>query len=309
MKQIRYGKIKKFDDKRRILTIGNFDGVHLGHQTIIKYCVEKAKKFSLKSSVLTFFPHPKEFFNVKPNQECVQTMRDKSREILSKGIDEIIFARFDKRLACTTSHDFIVNVLATNLGVKELVVGSDFRFGKDRSGDLRLLRSLCDQNKIILEVLEDLKSNDIKISSTLIRKLLDNGKFHEASKLLGRTYQISGKVIRGKSLGKRIASPTANIDILNKKFCFTGVFLGKTKIGQSEYFCIINFGPKPTFDDLEQSLEAHILDYDGNIYDEALSIEFLCKIRDQIKFKSIEELKNQINEDKIRAKELKKLYE
>ena len=110
-------------------------------------------------------------------------------------------------------------------------------------------------------------------------------------------------------MGKRISSPTANIDIGNKKFCFTGVFLGKTQIGKSEYFCIINFGPKPTFDDLEQSLEAHILDYDGNIYDEALSIEFLCKIRDQIKFKSIEELKNQINEDKIRAKELKKLYE
>ena len=127
--------------------------------------------------------------------------------------------------------------------------------------------------------------------------------------MLGRTYKISGKVIRGKSLGKRISTPTANIDILNKKFCFTGVFLGKTQIGKSEYFCIINFGPKPTFDDLEQSLEAHILDYDGNIYDEALSIEFLCKIRDQIKFKSIEELKNQINEDKIRAKELKKLYE
>ena len=143
----------------------------------------------------------------------------------------------------------------------------------------------------------------------MIRELLDNGKFQEASKLLGRTYQISGKVIRGKSLGKRISTPTANIDILNKKFCFNGVFLGKTQIDKSEYFCIINFGPKPTFDDLEQSLEAHILDYDGNIYDEALSIEFLCKIRDQIKFKSIEELKNQINEDKIRAKELKKLYE
>ena len=127
--------------------------------------------------------------------------------------------------------------------------------------------------------------------------------------MLGRTYEISGKVIRGKSLGKRIATPTAHIDILNKKFCFTGVFLGKTKIGQSEYFCIINFGPKPTFDDLEQSLEAHILDYDGNIYDEALSIEFLCKIRDQIKFESTDDLKNQIHKDIDKAKSLIKDYE
>ena len=136
-----------------------------------------------------------------------------------------------------------------------------------------------------------------------------HSKFQESSKLLGRTYQISGKVIKGKSLGKRISTPTANIDIENKEFCFSGVFLGKTEIDQIGYFCIVNFGPKPTFDDYEQSLEVHILDYDGNVYDEALSIEFLCKIRDQIRFNSIDELKNQINEDKIKAEELKELYE
>ena len=287
-------------------TIGNFDGLHLGHAALIAKIKTNAEKMNLKTKVITFNPYPFEFFKLEKNR--ILSEFDKRELLANFKIDDVNTINFDDDFRNTSAKDFSSKYLLEE-DVRYLIVGKDFRFGKDRSGDLRLLRSLCDQNKIILEVLEDLKSNDIKISSTLIRKLLDNGKFHEASKLLGRTYQISGKVIRGKSLGKRIATPTANIDILNKKFCFTGVFLGKTKIGQSEYFCIINFGPKPTFDDLEQSLEAHILDYDGNIYDEALSIEFLCKIRDQIKFKSIEELKNQINEDKIRAKELKKLYE
>ena len=287
-------------------TIGNFDGLHLGHAALIAKIKTNAEKMNLKTKVITFNPYPFEFFKLEKNR--ILSEFDKKELLANFKIDDVNTINFGDDFRNTSAKDFFSKYLLEE-DVRYLIVGKDFRFGKDRSGDLELLRSLCDQNKIILEVLEDLKSNDIKISSTLIRKLLNNGKFLEVSKLLGRTYQISGKVIRGKSLGKRIATPTANIDILNKKFCFTGVFLGKTKIGQSEYFCIINFGPKPTFDDLEQSLEAHILDYDGNIYDEALSIEFLCKIRDQIKFKSIEELKNQINEDKIRAKELKKLYE
>ena len=287
-------------------TIGNFDGLHLGHAALIAKIKTNSEKMNLKTKVITFNPYPFEFFKLEKYR--ILSEFDKRELLANFKIDDVNTINFDDDFRNTSAKDFFSKYLLEE-DVKYLIVGKDFRFGKDRSGDLRLLRSLCDQNKIILEVLEDLKSNDIKISSTLIRELLDNGKFQEASKLLGRTYQISGKVIRGKSLGKRIATPTANIDILNKKFCFTGLFLGKTKIGQSEYFCIINFGPKPTFDDLEQSFEAHILDYDGNIYDEALSIEFLCKIRDQIKFKSIEELKNQINEDKIMARGLKKLYE
>ena len=287
-------------------TIGNFDGLHLGHAALIAKIKTNAKKMNLKTKVITFNPYPFEFFKLEKNR--ILSESDKSAILDEFKIDEVNTINFDDNFRNTSAKDFFSKYLLEE-GVKYLIIGKDFRFGKNRLGDLAMLKTMCDQNKIILEVLEDFKSKDIKISSTLIRELLNDGKFQEASKLLGRAYQISGKVIKGKSLGKRISAPTANIDILNKKFCFTGVFLGKTKIDESEYFCVINFGPKPTFDDLEQSLEAHILDYDGNIYDEALSIEFLCKIRDQIKFKSIEELKYRINEDKIRANELKKLYE
>ena len=287
-------------------TIGNFDGLHLGHAALITKIKTNAKKMNLNTKVITFNPYPFEFFELKKNRILSEV--DKNLILENFKIDEVNTVEFNDDFRSTSAQDFFSKYLLEG-NVKYLIVGKDFKFGKERTGDLELLKNLCARNGITFEVLEDLKSEDLKISSTLIRELLKNGEFKEASKLLGRMYQITGKVIKGKSLGKRISSPTANIDIGNKKFCFAGVFLGKTQINKIEYFCIINFGPKPTFDDLEQSLEAHILDYDGNIYDEALSIEFLCKIRDQIKFKSIEELKNQINKDKIRAKELKKLYE
>ncbi|MAK16621.1 MAG: bifunctional riboflavin kinase/FMN adenylyltransferase [Gammaproteobacteria bacterium] len=287
-------------------TIGNFDGLHQGHMALIAKIKTQAKKLNLKTKIITFNPYPFEFFKLEKNR--ILSEQDKNRILSDLKIDCVNAINFSDHFRNTSAEDFFSEYLLKK-DVKYLIVGKDFKFGKDRSGDLKLLKTLCDRNEIILEILEDFEINGSKISSTLIRELLQHGKFQEASKLLGRTYQISGKVIKGKSLGKRISTPTANIDIENKKFCFSGVFLCKTEIDQISYFCIVNFGTKPTFDDYEQSLEVHILDYDGNIYDEALSIEFLCKIRDQIKFNSIDELKNQINEDKIRAEELKELYE
>ena len=287
-------------------TIGNFDGFHKGHMALMEKIKTQAKKMDLKTKIITFNPYPFEFFKLEKNR--ILSELDKNIILSDLKIDHVNSINFNDHFRNTSAEDFF-NEYLLDEDVKYLIVGKDFKFGKDRLGDLKLLKTLCDRNEIILEVLEDFEIDGSKISSTLIRELLMNSKFQEASKLLGRTYQISGKVIKGKSLGKRISTPTANIDIENKEFCFSGVFLGKTEIDQIGYFCIVNFGPKPTFDDYQQSLEVHILDYDGNIYDEALSIEFLCKIRDQIRFNSIDELKNQINKDKIKAEELKELYE
>ena len=287
-------------------TIGNFDGFHKGHMALMEKIKTQAKKMDLKTKIITFNPYPFEFFKLEKNR--ILSELDKNIILSDLKIDHVNSINFNDHFRNTSAEDFF-NEYLLDEDVKYLIVGKDFKFGKDRLGDLKLLKTLCDRNEIILEVLEDFEINGSKISSTLIRELLMHSKFQESSKLLGRTYQISGKVIKGKSLGKRISTPTANIDIENKEFCFSGVFLGKTEIDKIGYFCIVNFGPKPTFDDYEQSLEVHILDYDGNIYDEALSIEFLCKIRDQIRFNSIDELKNQINKDKIKAEELKELYE
>ena len=246
-------------------TIGNFDGVHLGHQELIGKIKQAAKKNNLKTKVITFNPYPFEFFQWKKKR--ILSEFDKNDLLKKLGIDEIKSIKFDEEFRKQTAEDFFINTL-----VKE-----NIKF--------------------------------LKVSSTLVRELLAKNDFIEASKLLGRPYAISGNVIKGKSLGKRLSTPTANIDIDNVEFCFNGVFLGRINIENKSFFCIVNFGPKPTFDDYRQSLEAHILDFDENIYDHALSIEFLCKIRDQVKFNSVEELKIQINDDKNNARELLKSYE
>ena len=287
-------------------TIGNFDGVHLGHQELIGKVKQAAKKNNLKTKVITFNPYPFEFFQWKKKR--ILSEFDKNDLLKKLGIDEIKSIKFDEEFRNQTAEDFFINTLV-NENIKFLSVGKDFKFGKDRAGDIELLNELCISNNVELHVLDDFKANAVKVSSTLVRELLAKNDFIEASKLLGRPYAISGNVIKGKSLGKRLSTPTANIDIDNVEFCFNGVFLGRIAIENKSFFCIVNFGPKPTFDDYRQSLEAHILDFDENIYDHALSIEFLCKIRDQVKFNSVEELKIQINDDKNNARELLKSYE
>ena len=287
-------------------TIGNFDGVHLGHQELIDKIKQAAKKNNLKTKVITFNPYPFEFFQWKKKR--ILSEFDKNDILKKLGIDEIKSIKFDEEFRNQTAEEFFINTLVKE-NIKFLSVGKDFKFGKDRAGDIELLNELCISNNVELHVLDDFKANTVKVSSTLVRELLAKNDFIEASKLLGRPYAISGNVIKGKSLGKRLSTPTANIDIDNVEFCFNGVFLGRITIENKSFFCIVNFGPKPTFDDYRQSLEAHILDFDENIYDHALSIEFLCKIRDQVKFNSVEELKIQINDDKNNARELLKSYE
>lgn len=287
-------------------TIGNFDGVHLGHQELIDKIKQAAKKNNLKTKVITFNPYPFEFFQWKKKR--ILSEFDKNDLLNKLGIDEIKSIKFDEEFRNQTAEEFFINTLVKE-NIKFLSVGKDFKFGKDRAGDIELLNELCISNNIELHVLDDFKANTVKVSSTLVRELLAKNDFIQASKLLGRPYAISGNVIKGKSLGKRLSTPTANIDIDNVEFCFNGVFLGRITIENKSFFCIVNFGPKPTFDDYRQSLEAHILDFDENIYDHALSIEFLCKIRDQVKFNSVEELKIQINDDKNNARELLKSYE
>ncbi len=314
MKQIRYGKIKKFDDKKRILAIGNFDGVHLGHQTIIRYCVQYAKKRSLKSSVLTFYPHPKEFFDVKPNQECVQTLRDKSREILSEGIDEIIFARFDKKLAGTNSHDFITNVLATDLGVEKLVVGSDFQFGKDRSGDVSMLIDQGPKVGFTTTIIPEVSFKNMKMSSSLLRNMAKNGDFNAVENMRLATLKLTGHVCHGNKLGRTLDYPTANIKV-PKNLCFSGIFVVKVTDNSRERvfdqkWGIANIGTRPVLGTTnEKLLEVYVLDWSGDIYGHLISVEMIKKIREEKYFKSLEELKIKMVEDEKIAQEYISKYD
>ena len=308
MKQIRYGKIKKFDDKKRILAIGNFDGVHLGHQTIIEYCVHNAKKFSLKSSVLTFYPHPREFFNAQPNQECIQTLRDKSTEILSKGIDEIIFARFDKKLARTNSREFIMDVLANSLGVKELVVGFDFRFGKDRTGDVSMLIDQGPKVGFTTTIIPEVPFKNVKMSSSLLRIMAKNGDFNAVANMRRAPLKLTGHVCHGNKLGRTLNYPTANIKV-PKNLCFSGIFIVRV-IDNSpdrafdQKWGIANIGIRPVLEtNNEKLLEVYVLDWSGDIYGHLLSVEMIKKIREEKYFRNLEELKLKMVEDEKIARE------
>jgi len=287
-------------------TIGNFDGIHRGHMKLISHVLSYAEKNNTKSKVITFNPYPFEYF--KRDKKRILANTDKIQLLNDLSIDSIDSIKFDEVFRSLTAEEFFQKYIL-DAGVVYLIVGKDFKFGIDRTGDISTLKDLCEQNSIVLEVAEDVLHGEDKISSTLIRSHLEKGEFSEVSKLLERPYQITGKVISGENIGKRISTPTANIDIDNVDFCFSGVFLCKTNVSQKNYFCIVNFGPKPTFNDYRQSLEAHILDFNENIYDQILSVEFLCKIRDQIKFNSIDDLKNQIQKDKEKAESLLKDYE
>ena len=292
--------------KKFCTTIGNFDGLHIGHKAMITEIINKSKLLDLSSQVITFSPYPFEHF--KFDKKRILGDRDKLEMLNDLGVDRVISIDFNQDFSELTAESFFTKYILDE-GTKYLTVGKDFKFGKDRSGNILILENLCKQNGIKFEVFEDVDQGGERISSTRIRDQLSKGNFEQAERMLGYKYRITGQIISGKKLGRRIDTPTANIEIDNQEFCLNGVYLCKTKLNDEMFFSIVNFGPKPTFDDYKQSLEAHLLDFEGNLYNQSVCVEFLCKIRDQVKFASIDELKAQINKDKKTAFELIKSYE
>lgn len=285
---------------RYVVTVGNFDGIHLGHQKLLSDVREKAQSNNLKSKLVTFNPYPFEFF--KHDKKRILSSIDKKEYLINYGIDEVVEISFDESFRKLSPKNFFTNYLSKDTSI--LMVGEDFRFGKDRGGDVNFLKELCNVSGIEFNTLNDVSKNDKRVSSSWVREELQLGNFETVKTLLGRDYVITGRVLTGNQIGRRIETPTANINIDNFDFCFSGVFLCKTSYENRSYYAIANFGPKPTFNDYRQSLEINLFDFEGNLYDKELSVVFLCKIRDQIKFKSIEDLKKQIKADIEDAKNI-----
>ncbi len=285
---------------RYVVTVGNFDGIHLGHQKLLSDVRENAQSNNLKSKLVTFNPYPFEFF--KHDKKRILSSLDKKEYLNNYGIDEVVEISFDESFRKLSPKNFFTNYLSKDTSI--LMVGEDFRFGKDRGGDVNFLKELCNVSGIEFNTLNDVSKNDKRVSSSWVREELQLGNFETVKTLLGRDYVITGRVLTGNQIGRRIETPTANINIDNFDFCFSGVFLCKTFYENRSYYAIANFGPKPTFNDYRQSLEINLFDFEGNLYDKELSVVFLCKIRDQIKFKSIEDLKKQIKADIEDAKNI-----
>ncbi|WP_044619174.1 bifunctional riboflavin kinase/FAD synthetase [Gynuella sunshinyii] len=287
-----------------VLTIGNFDGVHRGHQQILRSTVVTARDLHVKSVVMIFEPQAKEFFDPTGAPARLTGFRDKVSLMEKTGVDCVLVINFNARFRALTAKAFVDDVLVGRLGIKSLIVGDDFRFGCDRSGNFEFLKQMSIEHAFEIKDHSTFLSNDGRISSTLVRDKLAQGCLTEASALLGWDYSISGKVIHGAKLGRTIGVPTANLQVNGYKSALEGVFQVDLKLRGSTYYGVANIGPKPTRDIHHPNLEVHIFDFDEEIYGEHLTIVFRHWLRAVKKFANIDELKIQIQEDIAQARQL-----
>lgn len=287
-----------------VATIGNFDGVHLGHQAIIKKLTAKANDLDLPSVVVLFEPHAQEFFRPEQAPARLFKLTDKLSALKDLGVDFVLCLRFAEELANLSAEDFVRRVLQQHLKVQHLFIGDDFRFGHQRRGDFELLKSYDFSVEANQSVTAQLGVKVHRISSSLLRDLIELSDFDSAKQILGRSYQIEGKVAHGDKQGRQIGVPTANIALKRRKSPLKGVYAVKVYgVGKTVIDGVANIGRKPTLKDSSERLEVHLLDFADDIYGQRISVEPIAKIRDEKKFDSVDALKQQIRLDIESAKQ------
>lgn len=281
-----------------VATIGSFDGVHQGHQVIIDQVKERASALGLPSVVMVFEPQPSEFLSGEQAPARLMLLRDKMVALREAGIDRVLCLQFNPRLRCMTAEAFIEQVLVRGLAVKHLVIGDDFRFGSDRKGDFELLRSVSARQGFVLERTHTVEQGGERISSTRIRRLLEQEQFALAEELLGKPYAIHGTVVYGQQLGRKLGFPTANVRLNRYRSPLSGVFAVRVTIAGKRMAGVANIGIRPTVAGLVKPiLEVHVLDFSGNLYGQRISVQPLKKLREEKKFSSLDELKENIARD------------
>ena len=302
---------KNFDversHKKSIILIGNFDGVHLGHQKLLKLAQSYKKKYNLKIGVINFDPMPKMFFNKKLKNFRLSSINQKLNLLDRQGIDFIITKRFNKIFSKIKSINFIKNILSQKLNVKFIFVSSNFKFGNKREGDVKFL--IKNEKNFNYKVINPrpLIINKKIVSSSLIRNHLEKGMLKKANRLLNRSWSIEGIVQKGRQVGKKIGFPTCNLDIKDYVLSMPGVYAVKVIRKNNSKFIkgIANLGYRPTFNQKKILLEVHLFNFSGNLYNKYLSVEFLKFIRKEKKFKNVNQLKKQIKIDLNIAKRTK----
>ncbi|BCY27645.1 riboflavin biosynthesis protein [Flavobacterium okayamense] len=280
--------------------MGTFDGVHLGHLRLLKKIVGDSKKEELESIVLTFFPHPRMVLQKDTDIKLLNSIDEKAQLLEVIGIDHLIIHPFNQEFSRLSAEDFVREILVEKLNIKKIVIGYDHRFGRNRTATIEDLIEFGKNYGFEVEQISAEEINDVAISSTKIRNSLKKGDVKQANKFLGYNYMISGNVISGKKIGRTIGFPTANIKI-NEDYKLVpkdGVYIVSSVINNTTVYGMMNIGKNPTFSENENSLEVYFFNLNKDLYGLNLTISFIERIRDEIKFKSIEELKNQIETDK-----------
>lgn len=289
-----------------VATIGNFDGVHLGHQMIINNLVEQGKKLGLPTVVVVFEPHPLEYFKATEAPSRLTRLREKIAHLKTLPVDVVMLLRFGEHLANLEPEDFVRKYLVNGLGVRLLVVGDDFRFGKQRRGNFQLLQSLGVDYGFTVNDSATLLSDGLRISSTAIRQALETGDLEQARLMMERPYSVCGRVVHGDGRGRQLGFPTANIQLFRKKSPVRGVF-AVTAAGISEQPVpgVANVGIRPTVGGEQRViLEVHLFDFDEDLYGKQVEIIFQQRIREERKFASFEQLTEQIGKDAQQARHL-----
>ncbi|TBV25156.1 MULTISPECIES: bifunctional riboflavin kinase/FAD synthetase [Flavobacteriaceae] len=298
-----YNSLTSYSKAPSVLTIGTFDGVHLGHQKIINRLITVAKEKNLESSLLTFFPHPRMVLQTHADIKLLNTI-DERKTILSQiGIDNLIIKKFTQDFSRLSANDYVKHILVDELNVKHVIIGYDHRFGRNRSANIEDLKGYGAQFDFEVEEISVKDIEDVAISSTKIRNALNNGDVKTANTYLGYNYFLSGNVVKGKQIGSKIGFPTANVKIPEdyKLIPKNGAYVVQSNINNTTVYGMMNIGTNPTVNGKTQSIEVHFFNFNEDIYDTSIQVELIDRLRDEQKFDSVELLKEQLNKDKEKA--------
>ncbi len=287
----------------KVTTIGTFDGVHIGHQKILNHVVNLAKKQGYIPVVLTLFPHPRMVLQKDDSIKLLNTIDERIAILKASGIEDVVVKQFTKKFANLSAKDYVKNILVDELNTKQIVIGYDHHFGKNRSANIKDLKSFAQLYDFKVEEISAQDIKDVTVSSTKIRNALDQGEIGLANSFLGYNYFITGTVIKGKGLGRTISFPTANIYIKEsyKLIPNNGVYVVKSQVENKTVFGMMNIGTNPTVDGKTRSIEVHFFNFKADIYEVQLKIEFLKRLRSEQKFENLKALKFQLKKDKVNA--------
>ncbi len=287
-----------------VVTIGNFDGVHLGHRDLLSRLVEESKKMSVPSTVVIFEPQPSEYFSRTLMSQRLSRLRDKISLIKEHKIDQLLVINFNSYFADLSAEKFISDILLNKLGIKSLIIGEDFKFGKNRLGNNLLLKEYSKKNNFDLIQVPDYLVKNARVSSTAVRELLKNGELERAKNLLGHHYSIEGKVVRGHQRGRKWGFPTANINLLKFKTPLSGIFAVEVSGLSKRLKGVAYVGNRPIIDDPKYVLEVHLFEFDDVCYGQRIKVEFIAQIREDRDFESFDVMATQIKRDCMDAKRI-----
>lgn len=287
-----------------VLTIGKFDGVHLGHQAVLASLVSKARMLNLPATVMVFEPQPEEVFTPLAAPARLSRLRDKFNQLKQLGVDRLLCIKFDEKFASYTASAFVEDLLVKQLGIQFLAVGDDFRFGKGRTGDFSTLIDAGRQYAFDVASTQSFRLKECRISSTEIRQALAQDDFAKANEMLGRPFDINGKVVHGDAKGRTIGFPTANVLLKRCIAPVNGVFSARVIVDGKVYKGVCNIGSRPTVNGKRSQLEVHLFNFSGDLYGQFISVQLHTKLRNEKRFDSFEQLKQQIDVDAQQARAL-----